>query len=128
MKDITDLTLPEIQGIIRFEKASVNKHYNVLIYRNIMLEPIVPYLTYELLSIGLNSSVIIGEYDNILQETILNLKDNLNTKTNLVLVFMQMETLSPALCNDILKLTSEELENEVNRIEEYIQRDRKSVV
>jgi len=121
MKDILNLTFPEIQEVIRSRESSESPPYNVLIYRNIMLEPIVPYLKYELLSIGLNPTITIGEYDNVLQETILNSECNLNTTTNLVLVFLQMETLSSALYSNILKLNKAEIEDEVNRIKEYIQ-------
>lgn len=118
IKHIKDLTLAQIQETIRTQDSNSLQEFNVMVFRNIMLETIVPYLSYELLSLGLNLNLTIGEYDNALQESILN-KDKIR-ESDLFLVVLNMKTLSPIISNRILEFSSEGLRDEIDRVKSYI--------
>lgn len=117
MKKVEDLTLTQIQEIVKSKKKGNLQAYNVLVFRNIMMEPIIPYLNYELLTLGLDLNFIIGEYDNALQESILNKEEIRNS--DLMLVFLNIKTLSPILSNRFLECNSKELRIEIDRIKDY---------
>ena len=118
MKQIGDLTLTQIQEINQANNSDNLQSYNVFVLRNIMLETIVPYLNYELLTLGLNLNLTIGEYDNAFQESIINKEEIKNS--DLILIFLNIKTLSPILGNKFLESSSEELRIEVDRVKDYV--------
>ncbi len=111
----------EIQGVL--QKAELEKmpglHLSVL--RNVIVEPIEPYLKFLALQIGYNAQVVFGEYDNIFQEVVGGDRRLLNEDTDCVLVFARLENISWRLSCDFQGLVPEDVRSEMKRIEEYIQ-------
>jgi predicted enzyme involved in methoxymalonyl-ACP biosynthesis len=115
-----NLSYSEIQDFL--SKADLNQFpaLNIFILRNIMLEPIEPYLKYFGSDAGFNAKITFGEYDNIFQEAVDGQTGHLNEETDFVLVFSKLETLSMDLSVNYVALNSDEIKSEVNRIEGYI--------
>jgi len=110
----------EIQDFLNHADLTQLPELNIFILRNIILEPIEPYIKYLGYKSGFNTKVNIGEYDNIFQEAVDGQNKLLNEETNFVLVFSKLETLSMDLSMNYVALNSDEIKTEVNRIEEYI--------
>jgi len=67
---MTNLSYSEIQRQLNQPKLNKLPKLYISILRNIMLEPIIPYLRYQILHMGFNGIVSFGEYDNIYQEAV----------------------------------------------------------
>ncbi|MEA5598795.1 HAD-IIIC family phosphatase [Rivularia sp. UHCC 0363] len=93
---------------------------HISILRNIMLEPIEPYLRYLAYEIGFNAQIKFGEYDNLFQEAVGGSSSLLSNKTDCVLVFTKLETLSWNLARNFAALDSDEIQSELLRIHNYI--------
>ncbi len=114
------LPYSEIQGILNQADLSQLASLNISILRNIMLEPIQPYLRYLAYKIGFNAKVDFGEYDNIFQEAVGGQSNLLNKETDCILVFTKLDTLSWALSRNYVALRPKQIKTEVNLIKEYI--------
>lgn len=114
-----DYTYSEIQGILNKLEINGLPELKIVILRNIMIEPIEPLLRYFAYEMGFNGRIQFGEYDNIFQESIATDSELINKGTDVVCVFMKLETLSWALSRNYDALTTEQIESEVNRIKEY---------
>lgn len=114
-----DYTYSEIQGILNKLEIEHLPSLNIVILRNIMIEPIEPFLKYFAYEIGFNGNIRFGEYDNIFQETIATESDLISNNTDIVCVFMKLETLSWPLSRNYAGLTAEQIESEMARIREY---------
>ena len=114
-----ELSYSEIQERIKsFDKASFPS-FNILILRNIMLEPIEPYLQYNSLGMGLNASIQFGSYDNIIQEVLSDENQELEN-SDCILVFLYLESFSPKIIRGFHGLTKQEITEEIDRIEKYV--------
>ncbi|MHB9074520.1 MAG: HAD-IIIC family phosphatase [Desulfobaccales bacterium] len=113
-------TYSEMQGILNKIELSNLPELNIVILRNIMVEPLEPLLRYFAYEIGFNGKIRFGEYDNIFQETIATGSELINKEADIICVFMKLETLSWSLSRNYAGMTSEQIESEVNRIKEYI--------
>lgn len=110
----------EIQDILNHADLTQLLSLNIFILRNIMLEPVEPYLKYLGYESGYNTKVIFGDYDNIFQEALDGKNKSLNDKIDFVLIFSKLETLSVDLSSNYVSLNSGEIRTEVERLEEYI--------
>jgi FkbH-like protein len=110
----------EIQGFLNQVDMSQLPKLNICVLRNIMVEPIEPYLRYLGHDIGFNLEVNFGEYDNIFQEAVGGKDKLLNEETDFVLIFSKLETLSRDLSLNYTALNADGIKTEVSRIEEYI--------
>lgn len=110
----------EIQEILNKADFDRLPELNISILRNIMLEPIDPYLKYLAYKMGYAAKVEFGEYDNIIQEAIGGKKDLLNHNTDCILVFTKLETLSWDLARNYPALKPLKIKEEVERIKEFI--------
>lgn len=93
---------------------------NIVILRNLTIEPIRDYLCYFAYKMKFNAQVRFGSYDNILQESIDGQGKVITNETDYVLVFVYLETLAPDLTCNFVSLSKCDTENEKLRIKEYI--------
>ena len=92
----------------------------IAVLRNIVLEPIEPYLRYLALEMGFNAQCRFGQYDNVFQEAVGGCAELLNETTDCVLVFLRLETLAWELARTSASLRSAQSARERARIEEFI--------
>lgn len=115
-------SLPPLADLQRFNATDLRglPPLRVTILRNIVLDPIVPYLRYLAWQDGLNAECAFGEYDTIMQDAIGGSPSMLNATTDCVLVFMRLDTLSPQLATQFTSLSSEAIQQEIERIRESV--------
>ena len=89
---------------------------NVAVLRNIVLDPIAPYLRYFAWQEGFRASCRFGEYDNVVQEAVGGVPELLNAETDCVLVFLRLDTLSAGLSRGFAGLSAGQVRAEVERI------------
>jgi len=114
-----ELTYSQLQETLKQTDLRNLPELRIAVLRNIMLEPIEPYLRYAALEIGYNARVTFGEYDHVFQEAVGG-AGLFADKLDCVLVFTYLETLSRNLSRDFAALTPDQVEDEINRIEVYI--------
>ena len=115
-----NVTFAEIQDILNKSKIEHLPRMNISILRNVTVEPIVPYLKFLAYEIGFAAEILMGDYDNIFQESLGLKKGILEKNTDCVLIFMKLESLSWNLARNFSALTAEEVQTEVIRIQEII--------
>jgi FkbH-like protein len=97
------------------------KDINVFVLRNITLEPIFDtYLKYYFCKLGYMPSIKYGELSDIFQE-VATCKGLLNDSTDIVVVFIQLETLSRSITSTYLYTNNIEIEKEKNNITNYVE-------
>lgn len=116
------LSFLQIQEYLNLNQSNMTSLpiLNIAILRNIMLEPVEPYLRYLAYQMGYNAQIKFGEYDNIFQEAVAGQGNLLNKETNCILVFMKLETVSVDLARNFSGLSAEQIHLEVDRIKGYI--------
>lgn len=117
---MTELSLAQIQDILN---RGISDHFpalNISILRNIVIEPIEPYLKYLAYEMGFNANVKFGQYDNIFQESVARNGNFLGRDTDCVLVFTKLETLSWDIARNYSGLKREDISNEVQRIRTFV--------
>lgn len=114
------LSYTEIQKIVNEIEEGIYPRLNLSILRNITVEPIEPYLRYFAHNIGFVANVQFGDYDTVLQDAIGGNSAILNEATHCVLVFVKLEGLSSLLTQQFPRLTPEQVEAEMTRIDEYV--------
>jgi len=102
-------------------KADMNELpvFKIAVLRNIMVEPIEPYIRYLLYKIGFSAQIIYSGYDQIVQEA-LALQGVLSDKPDLILVFNYLETMSHSLACGFQALSEKTIIEEQARIQEEI--------
>jgi len=115
------LTYSEIQTFLTQSHLSQLPALDISILRNIMLEPIEPYLRYLAYEIGFNANIKFGEYDNIFQEAVAGQDNLLLQETDCILIFMKLDTFSWDLSRNFPALSSKKIESESSRVKEYIE-------
>lgn len=115
-----NLSYSEIQDLLNQANLSQFAGFNISILRNIMIEPIEPYLRYLAYQIGFDASIRFGGYDNVFQESVAGQTDLLNEETDCVLIFMILDTLSRDLSRNYVALNRKQIETEIKRIGEFV--------
>ncbi len=115
-----ELTYSQIQEKLKQTDRHLLPELKIVVLRNIMLEPIEPYLRYCALQMGYNASVRFGEYDNVFQEAV-GAGALLAEAPNCVLVFTYLDTLSWDLSRNFPALTQEQIHDEIVRIQKFIE-------
>ena len=80
-----------IQEVLDNFNFSGFEKLNISVLRNIMLEPIEPYLRYFASKAGFDCEVKFGDYDYIFQEAVGGKPRLLNSDTDVILVFMILD-------------------------------------
>ena len=114
------LSYSEIQDFLNHVDMSHLPKLSIRILRNIMIEPIEPYLRYLGYDIGFNTEVTFGEYDNIFQEAVGRQNKFLNDGINFILIFSKLETMSWDISRNYVALNADKIKTEISRIDEYI--------
>ena len=115
-----NLSLAQIQDILNRGVSGHLSTLNISILRNIVIEPIEPYLKYLAYEMGFKANVKFGQYDNIFQEAVARNGNFLDNGTDCVLVFAKLETLSWDIARNYSGLKKEHVGNEMQRIREFI--------
>jgi FkbH-like protein len=115
------LSYLEIQSLLNHTDLEGLPRLSISILRNIMLEPIEPYLRYYAYQISFNARIRFGEYDNIFQEAGGGWPGLINNDTDCVLIFMHIKTLSDTLSSGFTGLDSNQVKTEVERIQKQVQ-------
>lgn len=116
------LSYAEIQENLYKSNTGHLPPLNLVVLRNIVLEPIKPYLEYLAYELGFRARVTFGEYDNIFQDVIGNEKNLINDGVDCVLIFMKLEVLSEQISRNFAGLKNEKIVSEMTRIKDYIDR------
>jgi len=114
------LSYSEVQEFVNNSHLEQYPKLNISILRNIVVETIEPYWRYFAIKMGFNAQVKFGEYDNVFQEAVGGMGNVLNKDTDVVMVFLKMDTISYDLANNYTALSVEQVHLEVKRIKEYI--------
>ncbi len=93
---------------------------NILLMRNITLDPLVPYLRYLALSIGYDAKVMFSNYGTILQDAVGDNKKLFSPSLDFILVFLKLEQFCRPLARAFSALSSQQLENERDGVLQYI--------
>lgn len=117
-----ELTYGQIQERLNKTNFSNMPVLNLSVLRNIILEPIEPYLRYYAYQMGYNACVIFGAYDGIFQEAVGSNVELLNKNTDCILVFMRLETVSWDLSRNFSGLSTKQVQDEIRRVQEYVDR------
>jgi FkbH-like protein len=117
---MSDLTYAEIQDLVN--KASVDSlpKLRITILRNVIVESIIPYLKFLAYRMGFAAEVQMGDYDNIIQESLGAGDGILQKESDCILLFMKLENLSWNLARNFPALRREDIQNEVLRIQEIL--------
>ena len=116
-----ELSYAEIQDVLYQTNLNQYPPLNMSILRNIMLEPIEPYLRYLAYEIGFNAHIKFGEYDNIFQEAVGDQNNLLYEGIDCILIFMKLDMFSWDLSRNFASLSGEKIESEANRVKENIE-------
>ena len=117
---MSEISYSQIQDQLNTRDISSLPGLGISILRNVTLEPMEPYLRYFALQMGLKAKVEFGEYDNVFQEAVGDGKCLLGEGTDIVLVFVKLETLSPPLARNFASLESKEIQAEVETVKDFV--------
>ncbi len=114
-------SLLQIQQTLSASTLNELPKLNIAVLQNIVVKPIELYLQYFAFQIGYNANVYYGEYDNILQESLdwKDLEIDIND-LDCILIFIKLENISWDLSRNFCALSSEEVQNEISRVQNYI--------
>lgn len=114
-------TYSQIQEVLNTDRTIIDglPKLNLVILRNITLEPIEPYLRYFAYEIGLNAEVRFGTYDNVYQEAVEENSSLIPSLTDAVLLFTRLETLSWGLAKGFNGLSLTQIQEEKQRLAQY---------
>lgn len=115
-----NVTYAEMQDVVNKAKLDHLPRLNICILRNVTMESIVPYLKFLAYKMDFGAEIRMGEYDNIVQESLGMKEGILKKETDCVLVFMKLENLSWNLARKFSALEGEEVQKEVKRIQEAV--------
>ena len=104
----------------KIKKKFFMKKLNCLFLRNITLEPIEEMLVSNAKKYDMNIKTIFSDYDNILQSS-LDLDFLKNKKIDVINVFLWLPNFSDTLSNRITSSSQKKINNEINRLNDFIQ-------
>ncbi len=117
---MTMKSLAEIEETLRSADLDQLPELPIAILRNVVVEPIEPYLRFLAFQMGHNARVRFGEYDQVFQEAVGGRPDLLHAKTAGVAVFVSLDVLSSDLARNFASLRADGIAREVERIGEFI--------
>ncbi len=117
---MTEPTFADIQELLDHTDLSGLPELHVSVLRNIMIEPIKPYLQYDLMQIGFDGHIHFGAFDNIYQEAVGGNPDLLNKETTVALVLMHFASAAPEMARLFSSLPPEQVDAEVSRFSQMI--------
>lgn len=115
-----NLSYSQMQDFLNQTDLTKFPALSISILRNVMVEPVVPFYQYLGSQIGFHAQVVLGGYDNAIQEAVSGSPTLLSDKTDVVIVFLKLETLSWDLARRFSGLSREQIASEVARVKSYI--------
>ncbi|MEO5350336.1 MAG: HAD-IIIC family phosphatase [Magnetococcus sp. YQC-3] len=109
-------TFSEISKALQAESINTLPVIRLAILRNIMLEPLLTYLRYELLNMGFNAQITLGNYDTVFQEAVAGSPAVYDRETGVILVFLHLEGLSWDLARNFNALSAQAIQSEMDRL------------
>ena len=113
------VTYSDIHGKLSDERLAALPALEIAVLRNVVVEPIEPYLRYRAYEIGFNARCAFGEYDNVFQEAVDGGRGLLDKRTDCVLVFVRLENISWDLARNFAGMTDAQIDGEKDRIERF---------
>jgi FkbH-like protein len=113
-------TLAEIEKALSEPPGQELKPVHIAVLRNIVIEPLAPYLRYQARQCGLDALLHFGEYDTIVQESLGTNPEILHDSTRCIFLFTRLENLSWKLARSFAELSGEQVREEVDRIKDFI--------
>jgi FkbH-like protein len=116
------ITYAEIQHQLKVQSQKIDKlaKIQVVVLRNVTVEPMEPYLRYLGADIGYNIILSFGQYDNVVQESMGGETVPITGETDYVMVFLSMETLSARLVRRFVEMKMEDIEKEIDGIQSQL--------
>jgi FkbH-like protein len=111
----------EIHEILRGADLSALEPLPLCVLRNVVVEPIEPYLRYLGYRAGCNVQVQFGDYDNALVEALGDEGDLLHADTACVLIACRLENLSWGLAREFPALDAERIREETQRARDFVE-------
>ena len=115
------LSYSEIQESLHNAQTDGLPKLVVTVLRNIMLEPIEPYLSHLAYSNGFAPEIRFGQFDNILQDASNAASELWSTAPDVILIFTKLEALSPAIAYRFASLSPEDVAAELDRVGHFIE-------
>jgi FkbH-like protein len=109
-------SLAEVHTALADADVEALPSWQVTVLRNITVETIEPYLRLHAFEAGLNAQIRFGEFDNIVQEALVDSGDELLSAADCILVFLKLELLSPSLASGFASLDAKQLAAEREHI------------
>jgi FkbH-like protein len=112
------LSYTEIQDELDSSELSALPPLRIAVLRNVVVEPIEPYLRYFAYRIGFSARCEFGAYDNVYQEAVAGQSGLLDADTDCLLVFLKLENLSWDLARRFAALSAERIRQETQRVKD----------
>ena len=115
---IDSLKLNEIVKLVDSfkNKADVYPSIRIAFLRNITIDILIPYLKLLCYEEALAPDILMGDYDNVLQEVLDQASPIYAFNPNLIVVVLKLETLSDKLVNGFCALRTDDINEELDRI------------
>jgi FkbH-like protein len=110
-------SLADIETALASAESSGLPALDMVVLRNVVVEPIESYYRYLSLQAGFNASVRFGAFDQVYQEAVGGRPDLLGASTTCVSVFLTLDVLSWNLARNFTALDRPAIEQEVGRID-----------
>ncbi len=114
------LSYSEIQRELGASELSAMPPLRFALLRNVVVDPIEPYLRYHAFRMGFNAQCDFGAYDNVFQDAVGGQSGILDERTDCVVVFLKLEHLSWALAREFASLDVRRIEEESARARQFI--------
>ena len=105
---------------LRDEQLAGLPPLRIALLANIVINPLVAFLRHAAYRLGFRGECRIGQYDNVLQAALGSEPGLLGPETDVVLVFLKLETLSWPLARALPGLTPAQLHEEQDRVKAYV--------
>lgn len=114
------MTYAEMHDILNRAKLDQLPKLDISILRNVVVEGMIPYLRFLAYEMGLRAEIRMGDYDNLVQESLSGANGILKKDTDCILLFNKLEGVSWSLARNFASLGKEEIQNKVRDIHETI--------
>ena len=114
------ISFAQIHALLREADLQSLPKLNITILSTITVDGIIPYLRYYIYKMGFEALVEMGQFDNVLQDALSDPTGVIKEKTDIIIVFPKLEMISPSLANRFSALTKEAVEEELTRVNGWI--------
>ena len=120
MKDIRNLNFSDVQQTVASHEGQYPQTLKLAFLRNIVVEPIEPYLAYLALQLECSLDASFGGYDTVLQDALSGLGGGINNETDAILIFYHLDQSSQFLSRRFATLSYDQINEEVQNTLNYV--------